>query len=502
MKRVQGFMRAIPALGVAALLAACGGGGGGDSGLSADPVAPTLSATALPNPVVQQSRLSITGTASDDQALRDVVVSVNGVTTTATLTLDAFQADISLKAGSNTYAVTATDTAGNQRSVTGTVYFGHRVAAGGANSAALVNGQLYAWGQNHRGQAGIGQTTELGDAAHPVTPRAINTTVPFVALSSKLNHVAAVDANGEVWTWGESTDGQLGQGATASCGGAVLCSTEPGKVAGLSNVVSVATGYDHTLALDAAGSVWAFGLNTLGQLGNGTSVSSNLPVKVTWNPGDAATVGRIVQVMAGSASSYALDDKGQVWAWGRNQYGNLGQSTQDMLVHATPVLVTGLAGVRIRSIAGGRDHVLALADTGVVYGWGLNASSQVGYNQSDWPDDILTPRALPTTQSGPRVLEVYANGNVSFIKRDNGLVYAWGQYDTGGGSYEGPTAFAELADLRLGDLAVGVTHRLALTAAGGLVSWGWSFEGSLGIADAAPAFEYPNLQTVSLSPVP
>ncbi|MDP3926049.1 MAG: Ig-like domain-containing protein [Hydrogenophaga sp.] len=481
---------------LAGLLAGCGGG----DTLTLDTAAPTLSSVQTAHEtVVKQARLTVTGTVTDDTGVQSVQIALNGQTGTAALSGGSFTATVDLKAGRNNYTLTARDAAGNEGTLQGSVYLGHRVAGGNAHAGALIDGKLYTWGRNNFGQTGLGFTSTVSANAetHPVAPTRAGGTATFVALAFNQNHSLAIDANGQVWSWGDDTDGQLGRGTDGRslCGSGTVanCRLDIAQVPGLDNTVSLSAGYNHVLALKADGTVWAMGLNTLGQLGNGTTTRSATPVPVVWSPADAPNVGRIVQVSASSASSYALDDQGQLWAWGRNQYANLGQGalSTGTTAQATPLKVPMPAGVRIASVANGRDHVLALSSDGKVYAWGLNASSQVGFNgyihkgtATAWASPVLSPTSLPWMETHP-VVEVYGNGNTSYARRADGKVYPWGMY----GASEGTgTVYANLDEpedrlttlASIVDMSLGALHQVALRSDGQVFTWGWSFEGALG----------------------
>src|SRR5205823_208038 len=131
-------------------------------------------------------------------------------------------------------------------------------------------------------------------------------------------------------------------------------------VSGLSGVTAIAAGGLHSLALKSDGTVWAWGYNAYGALGNGTAISSSTPVQVSGLSGVTALAG-------GYGHSLALKSDGTVRAWGYNYYGELGNGTafNDSL---TPVQVSGLSGVT--AIAGGEFHSLALKSVGTVSAWG------------------------------------------------------------------------------------------------------------------------------------
>jgi len=168
----------------------------------------------------------------------------------------------------------------------------------------------------------------------------------------------AVKGDGTVWAWGLNDNGELGDGTTTT-------RLTPVRVQGLTEVVGVAGGRDHGLALRADGSVWAWGWNLYGQLGDGTTVDRLTPVPVTTG---------VREVIAGAHHSYALRSDGQVYSWGRNYRAELGDGTTTQ--RTRPVLVHNLANAV--SIGSGRDHGVAVLADGTVRTWGHNASGQLG----------------------------------------------------------------------------------------------------------------------------
>lgn len=494
MSRALLYLPFVSAL-LASLLAGCGGG----DGAAPDTSSPVVnSAQAGTESVVKQARITVSGTVADDTGVQSLQIALNGQTSTVALSSGSFTATLDLKAGRNAYTLTAKDAAGNQGTLQGSVYLGHRVAGGNSHSGAIVNGRLYTWGRNNYGQAGQGfwSTAVNNPQTHPTAPTLANTTVSFVALAFNQNHSVGIDEAGQLWSWGEDSDGQLGRGTADQglCGTSnnLKCRLDIAAVPGLDTVVAASAGYSHVLALKADGTVWAFGANSQGQLGNRSTTASATPVQVTWNADDLSKVGRIVQVSGSSMSSYALDDKGQLWGWGRNSFANLAQGTTTTAGLTAPVLIPMPEGVRIASVANGRDHVLALTTDGRVYGWGLNASSQVGYNgvnyvntANAWGSPVLSPRSLPALETSPAV-EVYANGNTSYVRRADGKIYQWGLYgvtaDTGTTNYSNlnepedrqPTLGAMI------DVSTGGLHQVGMRQDGTVFTWGWSFEGSLG----------------------
>lgn len=469
-----------------------------------DNVAPNLSINSDTTEGVSRTTVyKVKGKLSDNSELATLKLTVKNGTTEQPITLaqdGSFDTDITLQLGSNNLILTATDTAGNNTTKQTNIYFGQVVAAGNSHTGAIVNGKLYAWGRNNFGQVGNGQITTLeGNTNHPITPYLV-TTAP-TNLSSVIfnqNHSTLLTNDGKVYTWGDDRFGQLGRGSLgrSSCASSTdNCRLDIGEVAGLPKAMMVASGYRHQLVLTEEGSVYAFGQNSNGQLGNGTTANSDIPVKVDFSQ---TTASKIIQVVASSNSSYALDDKGQIWAWGLNQYANLGQGTTclpiDKCVDVTskPLLVKSPEGIKFVEISAGKDHALAIDNNGKLYGWGLNSSSQIGYLGNDvkntdkaWSQYITVPTALPWSATR-QAKHIYANGNTSFVLASDNNAYHWGMYGETGA--DGKTAYTNLSEptnkipnlTQVTDMAVGGLHQIAKRQDGGIFTWGWSFEGSLG----------------------
>ena len=467
----------------------------------------------------------ISGQVQDSSGIKSLTYKRNEEPAQA-LNLDTngdFDARILLALGSNKITLEATDNAGNIMRSTKTVYLGDTVAAGGSHTAALRDGQLYGWGRNNYGQTGLGMTTKIADVmGHPDTPILMHSApTDLVSIKFNQNHSLAIDAKGQVYSWGEDISGQLGRGETGrnDCSKTEDCRLDIGAIDGIDHAVMVAAGYKHNLVLTKDGIVWAFGTNTQGQLGNATTIDSSTPVKVDFSA--AADIGHIVQVVASASSSYALDDKGQVWGWGSDAYANLGRGQECnkanncVNINATPIrinvvtadanLVNSIAPTpelapdlnpvleKVTQLAAGRDHVLALTNKEAVYAWGLNASSQIGYKgekfngtESAWASTIVKPTKLPWF-TDKNIRRIYANGNASYALLDNvsssepkanngtsenssatdGILYAWGMFGETNGA--GKTVYNNLYEptnklfnLRnIDNMAMGVMHLIA-----------------------------------------
>jgi alpha-tubulin suppressor-like RCC1 family protein len=174
-------------------------------------------------------------------------------------------------------------------------------------------------------------------------------------------HSLALTSDGTVWAWGRNSWGQLGNGTWNN-------SNVPVQVSGLTGITAIAAGAAYSLALKSDGTVWTWGDNGDGQLGNRTWDNSNLPVQVSGLTG-------ITTIAAGDSHSLALKNDGTVWAWGYNRHGQLGNGTnKDSNV---PVQVSGLTGITAISAAGD-SHSIALKNDGTIWAWGDNGDGELG----------------------------------------------------------------------------------------------------------------------------
>jgi alpha-tubulin suppressor-like RCC1 family protein len=214
----------------------------------------------------------------------------------------------------------------------------------------------------------------------------------ITAISAGYIHTAALKSDGTVWTWGSNQYGQLGDGTKVD-------ELTPVQVSGLTGITAIAAGEFHTVALKNDGTVWAWGLNDHGQLGSGGLAISLIPVQVKLNSTTYLT--GITAIAAGEFHTVALGVyavpsieeapvvSSNVWAWGLNNHGQLGDGTTTD--QPTPVQVTGLTG-NITAIAAGEFHTIALRNDGTVWDWGYNSVGQLGNGTTT---NSVTPVNVP-----------------------------------------------------------------------------------------------------------
>ncbi len=238
------------------------------------------------------------------------------------------------------------------------------VSAGGdqleAHSMALKNdGTVWAWGSNLYGGLGNASTT---NTSTPVQSLLLSN---IIAISAGGWHSLALKDDGTVWAWGWNLDGQLGDGSTTD-------KIIAGQVPSLSNITHIAAGTYHNIALKNDGTVWCWGDNLYGQIGNG---SIGTDVK---SPTQVLTLTNVVAIAAGRFFSLAVKDDGSVWTWGQNLYGQLGDGTTTD--RNTPVQVSGLIVALPAIVAAGAFHCTAVKTDGTAWAWGRNTYGNLGDN--------------------------------------------------------------------------------------------------------------------------
>lgn len=237
------------------------------------------------------------------------------------------------------------------------------------DSTSTVDFAMFSWGRNDFGQLGDGTTT---DRHSPVEITLIQNgdTSSVLFLEAGEFHAVASDLSGNVWTWGRNDQGQLGSGNTTDRSRAEKIPLKLGDLINSNTGVggAVAAGKSHSFAIDTAGNVWGWGLNDRGQLGDGTTTNRLNPIKVPGLQG-------ISNIKTGEYHSIAIDTLGNIYTWGDNTYGQLGDGT--FTSSSTPKLIMTLpdtSGV----IAAGKFHSMIQKKDGSVCVAGRNDYGQVG----------------------------------------------------------------------------------------------------------------------------
>jgi len=358
------------------------------------------------------------------------------------------------------------------------------IAAGDYHSLGLKpNGTAVAWGRNYYGQLGDGSTQQR---SHPVATTVGGVAVTNLqALVSNGSHSLALKQDGTVLAWGYNGNGQLGDGTTTN-------RTEPVSVLDasstpLNSIIALAVGDNHSLALRSDGTVMVWGYNGNGQLGDGTNIKRLIPQLLQDSNGMAIT--EIVAIAAGANHSLALKSDGTLLAWGYNGYGQLGDGTTTqryrvrIVVDENFIPVTGLA-----AIASDGEHSLALMSDGSVRAWGRNDNGQLGNGDTTnriHPTPVIDSNYYPLTN----ITTIAAGGLHSLALKSNGRLYSWGDNDNGqlgDGAWSDQRRAQRVTDSTGADIdnvtaiAAGTDHSLALKTDGTLLSWGDNYYWQLG----------------------
>ena len=268
-------------------------------------------------------------------------------------------------------------------------------------------------------------------------------------------HTLAIKSDGTLWAWGANEYGQLGDGTGTD-------KHSPVQI-GADHWISIAAGGVHSLGIKSDGTLWAWGANGVGQLGDGTGTLKASPVQIG---GD-----HWISITAGEGTSLGLKSDGTLWAWGYNEYGQLGDGTT----------VTKLSPVQIGtdhwySIAAGGYHTLGLKSDGTLWAWGSNAYGQLG-------DGTTIDKHMPVQISTAQWDSITAGCSHSLGLKSDGTLWAWGANEHG--QLGNRTTTEKHSPVQIGTahwvtIATGAFHNLGITSNGTLWAWGYNNYGQLG----------------------
>jgi len=237
-------------------------------------------------------------------------------------------------------------------------------------------------------------------------PTQLSTISNVIIISSGSKHNIAVKSDGTVKAWGDNYYGQLGSGGSNN-----FVDHPVSVLYGPSNVIGVATGNEHSIILTSDGAVWAWGRNDVGQVGDGTTTIRQYPTKING-------IADVADIAGGSDHSIALKNDGTVWTWGWNVQGQLGLGTSDSYAHPVPEQVNGLT--HIIAIDGGFSHTIALKNDGTVWAWGSNSQGELG-------DNTTVNRFEPGQVHGlTNVVAVASGSSFNIALKNDGTVWTWG----------------------------------------------------------------------------
>lgn len=301
------------------------------------------------------------------------------------------------------------------------------VALGDTTQYALLeDGTVVAWGTNDEGQLGngpAGASGELGSYPKPsVTPVRVTGLSDVIQIAAGMKHAVALRKDGTVWAWGRRDNGEIGDGEPK---GRPLRAIGPTRVTGLEGITQIAADGSHTLALRSDGRVMSWGQNRYGELGTGTRDTA-------WTPVEVKGLDRVVAIAAGGgggrSTSGAVRDDGSVWMWGMNMSGGAMSPDDEGARLLVPTLVKSVTNARRLSI--GTGHVAVLLADGTLRLWGFDGYGQTGVGTSGTSDASGAYKTTPVTPKIANVTAVYLGGYRSIAVRADGTLWIWGMSST------------------------------------------------------------------------
>jgi alpha-tubulin suppressor-like RCC1 family protein len=278
-------------------------------------------------------------------------------------------------------------------------------------------------------------------------------------LSTFYHHSFVLKTDGSLWAWGGNLNGEIGDGTTTDRYSQVQIGTKEWK--------QVSAGYNHSLAIKTDGSLWAWGFNILGQLGDGTNSEKHSPVKI-------GTASNWKQISAGNNYSVAIRTDGTLWSWGYNDRGQLG--TGSTAAKYAPVKIGTSSDWKM--VVARNNFTMAIKKDSTLWAWGCNDQGQLG-------DGTTIDKHVPVQIGTDKDWKTISAGwDHALALKYNGTLWAWG-YDNYGQlgdstkeSRVSPKMVDNATDWK--DISAGYEHSLATKADGTLWSWGYNYYGQLG----------------------
>jgi alpha-tubulin suppressor-like RCC1 family protein len=288
------------------------------------------------------------------------------------------------------------------------------------------------------------------------------------SISAGANYSLGLKSDGTIWAWGRNYFGELGLGTNGEFNG----TNNPTQIGTDNNWAKIYAGNDHSIAIKNDGTLWAWGANNSGELGDGTNISKNSPIQIgssnDWN-----------SIASGLGFTLALKNDGTLWAWGRNNFGQLGDGTY--IDKATPVQI---GTSNWQSITAGYWFSIGVKSDGTLWSWGYNINGTLG--NGNIPNQN-TPMQVGTDNTWQFVV---SNNNYSFGIKTNGTLWGWGangSYMLGDGTTINRTTPTQIGNNNdWVKVFAGGTGSLGIKSNGTLWGWGFNRFGVLGLGNTTP----------------
>jgi alpha-tubulin suppressor-like RCC1 family protein len=341
-----------------------------------------------------------------------------------------------------------------------------KVAIGAQTTIAIKSDKtLWAWGSNR-----INNGTPLGIFVSTSNPSFVNTNNLYKEISAGQSFSMAIATNGTLWGWGVNSSGQLGNGNLTT-------QSSPVQIGTLSNWSKVASGDSFSVSIKTDGTLWAWGVqNSYGELGDNTTTNRSSPVQI-------GTLSNWSQISAGIDHMVSLKTDGTLWTWGSNINGQLGHNLPTTSHRSSPVQLGTLNDWS--KVFAGENHTLAVKTDGTLWSWGSNSNGQLGQNRAT-NAPLSSPVQVGTLRDW---LNIAAGGNYSIAVKTNGTLWGWGANSSGNlgtsntTQHSSPVQVGTLTNwlkVYTGENSSGQST-LAIKRDGTLWAWGLNTSGQLGI---------------------
>ena len=267
--------------------------------------------------------------------------------------------------------------------------------------AKKINGTLWGWGSNTAGELGIGTTVSA------TIPTQVGSDTDWLYASAANGHTVALKTDHTLWIWGANNYGQLGDGS------GILSKSNPEQLFSVIPSQEISAGAYQTLAIKSDGTLWAWGRNNYGQLGDGTLINKSVPTQIGTDTDWRST-------STSDSNSLALKNDGTMWAWGYNNAGQNGNGTHSFTNVTTPSQVG--SDTDWQTIVSGYQSSFGLKLNGALYFFGLDVDGQVG-DGSCTATNFDVPTQVGTDNNWS---DIHLGVQTVFAQKNNGDLYSWG----------------------------------------------------------------------------